>query len=227
MTRTVEDNEITNQPYLAPPGCNHQFYFSYQEVAANRRYSDAIGGADGSCRCHWCMVVGGEVMCYPLLMSVVGSRGHGRRLVAIAAVVLLVALNPRGEAESGEADAGSEPDSRRVQAPLVVLLHRVAVVSFDGLRPSSVGGLVTGLKGSPLEEELVLATERRLHMRRLLRHVEQVAASAPAATTAWVGPPQHALALRLFSPHGAAAKWVIGGAGEDRVLRVPVALVAV
>lgn len=152
--------------------------------------------------------VGGEVICHPLLLSVVGSRGDGRRLVAIAAVVLLVALHPRGDAESGEADAGPEPDGRhgRVQAPLVLLLlllHRVVVVSFDGLRPSSVGGLVTGLKGSPLEEELALATQRRLHMRRLLRHVEQVAASAPAA---WVGhvPRHHALARRLLAPHGAA-----------------------
>ena len=172
----------------------------------------------------WYMVVGGEVICLPLLPSVVRSRGHGRRLIAIAAVVLVVALYPRRDAEPGEADAGSEPDSRQggVQPPLVVLLH--LVVSFDGLRPSSVGGLVTGLKGSPLEEELAaLATERRL-----LRHVEQVAAGATAAA-AWVGhvPRHHALALRLLGPYGAAAERVIGGAGEERLLRGAIAAVAV
>jgi hypothetical protein len=175
------------------------------------------------------MVVGGmlgarsNLRSTALPSSVVRSRGHGRRrrLVAIAAVVLLVALHPGGDADPGEADAGREPDGRHSGAEPAVL-HRV--VGFDALRPSSLGGLVTGLKGSPLEEELALAAKRRLHVRRLLRHVEQVAASAPAA---WVGhgPRHHALALRLLAPHGAAAKRVAGGAGEERLLRRAIAAV--
>ena len=57
----------------------------------------------------------GGVICAPLLLSVVRSRGHRRRrLVAIAttAVVLLVALYPGGDADPGEADAGRERDGR-------------------------------------------------------------------------------------------------------------------
>jgi hypothetical protein len=155
------------------------------------------------------MVVGGEVVIcvLPLLPSVVRSRGHRRwRLIAVAtaAVVVLVALYPGGDAEPGEAEHG--------------------VVGFDGLRPSSlVGGLVvTGLKGSPLEQELLaLAAGRRhrLHVRRLLRlrHVEQV------STAAWVGyAPRHHASLALLGPHGAAAERV---AGEERLLRGAVAAV--
>jgi hypothetical protein len=147
------------------------------------------------------MVVGGEVInsiCDPLLPSVVRSRGHRRRrpiAVATAAVVLLVALYPGGDAEPREAEHG--------------------VVGFDGLRPSSlVGGLVvTGLKGSPLEQELLaLAAERRLLR---LRQVEEV------STAAWVGyAPRHHASLALVGPHGAAAERV---AGEERLLRGAVA----
>jgi hypothetical protein len=136
--------------------------------------------------------------------------------------VLLAALYPGGDADPGEAGTGREPDGRHGGAePAMLLLHRV--VGFDGLRPSSlgVGGLVTGLKGSPLGEELALAAKRRL-----LRHVEQVAVSAPAA---WVGrvPRRHALALRVLGPRAAAAERVAGGAGEERLLRGAIAAVAV
>lgn len=96
-------------------------------------------------------------------------------------------------------------------------MHLVVGCRSNGVRPSTNGGRVTGLKGSPLSKKLALAehwVQRRSLRRCWRRHVEPV---PPAAACLREIPRYHPLAL-LGPAGGGRVIGQMGGAGEKGVL---------
>lgn len=129
--------------------------------------------------------------------------------------MLLFALYPCRNAKPREASTGCESNRRKRGMERRVQL--LVGCRSNGIRPSTNGGRVTGLKGSPLSKKLALAEHRvqRHSLRR--RHMEHVPPAAAAASRLRDIPRKHPVAL-LGPAGGGRVEGQMGGAGEKSLL---------